>query len=213
MSTIIRASQQHAATQHEAFNFDDMAAQAEQYLAKVRQEAAKIVEQAKGEADAVRRRAEQEGRQAAQNSVEQMVAQQLATVLPALRQATAELGHARQAWLEHWEAAGLHVAGEIANRLIRRELETHPEIPLALVREALELAAGSPQVCVHLNPADHAAIAEQVELLTKELTPMAAAEVLPNADITRGGCRIDTQFGVIDQQFEAQLRRIEEELG
>jgi len=31
-------------------------------------------------------------------------------------------------------------------------------------------------------------------------------------DITPGGCRVDTQFGSIDQQLETQLARIEEEL-
>ena len=47
------------------------------------------------------------------------------------------------------------MAAAIARRVIRRELTRQPEIPLALVREALELAAGSAQVRIHLNPADH----------------------------------------------------------
>ena len=76
-------------------------------------------------------------------SVEQFVQKQLATVLPALRQAMDDLHHAKQAWLTHWEAAGVHVAAAIAKRLIRGELSQRPEITLTLVREALELAAGS----------------------------------------------------------------------
>ena len=35
---------------------------------------------------------------------------------------------------------------------------------------------------------------------------------MADPEIARGGCRVETRFGTIDQQFEAQLARIEEEL-
>ena len=38
------------------------------------------------------------------------------------------------------------------------------------------------------------------------------AEITADATISRGGCRVETRFGTIDQQFESQLKRIEEEL-
>jgi flagellar assembly protein FliH len=81
-----------------------------------------------------------------------------------------------------------------------------------LVREALELASGSSQVRVYMNPADHAALRTQVQTLVKELSPLAPAELLADPQITSGGCRVDTQFGSIDQQLEVQLARIEAEL-
>ena len=37
------------------------------------------------------------------------------------------------------------------------------------------------------------------------------AELVADPAITPGGCRVETRFGVIDQQFETQLARIEEE--
>jgi len=63
-----------------------------------------------------------------------------------------------------------------------------------------------------LNPADHRSIGTQVELLLRELSTLTEAEIVPDAEITPGGCRVETRFGIIDQQFEAQLKRIEEEL-
>jgi flagellar assembly protein FliH len=212
MSTIIRATDRNAGTQHTVFNFDDMAVQAKAYLDKVRAEAAQIVAKAQQEAQGVRQRAEQEGRRQGMQAVEQMVGKQLSTVLPALRQVSEDLRHAKQAWLAQWEASGVHVAAAIAQRLIRRELSRQPEIPLALVREALELAAGSPQLRVHLNAEDYRAIGPQVELLVQELSALAATEIVADPEITPGGCRVETRFGVVDQQFEVQLRRIEEEL-
>ena len=65
MSTIIRASDRNSATQGVAFNFEDMSLQADRYWGKVRGEAAKIVAKAQQEAEAIRKNAEAEGRQAA----------------------------------------------------------------------------------------------------------------------------------------------------
>ncbi len=212
MSTIIRATDRNRGTQTVAFNFDDMATRADQYLEKVRAEVRGIVAEAQREADAIRAKAEQEGREAGMRAVEETVRQQLATALPALRQVIEDVQHAKQAWLTHWESSAVHVAAAIARRLIRRELTNQPEITLTLVREALELAAGSSRLRIHLNVDDCKAMGQHVEMLIDELSPMTNAEVVPDAGITPGGCRVETQFGIIDQQFESQLKRIEEEL-
>ena len=143
MPTIIRASEQNTATAGVAFNFDDLAGQAKKYLDQVRSDAVKIVDRARQEAAAVRIQAQAEGRQAALAEVEQMIQRQLSTVIPALRQAILDIHQAKQQWLVQWETAGIHLAAEIAKRLIRGELSRQPEIPLNLVREALQLAAGS----------------------------------------------------------------------
>ena len=212
MSTIIRAAGPGRQTPSVAFNFDDMAVKASQYLDKVRGEAGEIVAQAQREAGAIREKAQREGHQAGRQEVEQIVRQQLATALPALRKVIEDIQHAKQAWLTQWEANAVHVAAAIAERLIRRELTRQPEITLTLVREALELAAGSSQLRIHLNPDDYKEIGPRAELLVKELSSLTTAELLADPDITPGGCRVETRFGVIDQQFEAQLKRIEEEL-
>ena len=38
------------------------------------------------------------------------------------------------------------------------------------------------------------------------------AEIIAEASVSPGGCRVETRFGTIDQTFEAQLARVEEEL-
>jgi flagellar assembly protein FliH len=144
--------------------------------------------------------------------VQRELGAQLATLLPALGQAVAEIRHAKQAWLTHWEKSAVHVAAAIARRVIRRELSSHPEIAMVLVREALELAAGSSHVRLHLNPADRDALQPQIDALLQELSGLGRPEVVADPQISRGGCRVETRFGTIDQQLEAQLARIEEEL-
>jgi len=216
MPTIIRATDQNRGTHAVAFNFEDMANQAESYLQRVRADAAGILTKAQHEADALRKRAEAEGQRAAADAanraVDQVIRKQLATVMPALHCAVEDIKHAKQAWLAHWESSAVHVAAAIAARVLRREIAGNPEIPVQLVREALELATGNSHLRIRLNPADLDAIRGQVQLLVSELAPLATAELLADPAISRGGCRVETQFGSIDQQIETQLARIEEEL-
>jgi flagellar assembly protein FliH len=216
MSTIIKAGDGLQESQGVPFNFDDLAVQASRYLDKVRKEALQIVAKAQQDAQALRQKAEVEGRKAGQATVEQLVQKQLGTqlttLLPALRQAVEEIRHARQSWLVHWEKSAVHLAAAIAGRLARRELSQHPEVPLPLIREALELAAGNADLRLHLSPDDLAALKPQVEALLAEFSSLGTAELVADPQVTRGGCRVETRFGTIDQQFEAQLARIEEEL-
>jgi flagellar assembly protein FliH len=209
MATIIRAADPpHGA----ALNFDDLAAQAGQYLAEVKAEAARVVAQARQQTDAIRQQAAHEGRQAALGEVEQMVAEQLTPALAALQEAAADLQRAKQAWLSHWETRAVHLAAAMAARIVRGELRRQPEVTLALVREALELAAGSPNVRLHLNPEDHKRLGAQVHTVIEAMSSLGGAEVAADATVSRGGCRVETRFGSIDQQFESQLKRMEEEL-
>jgi flagellar assembly protein FliH len=85
-------------------------------------------------------------------------------------------------------------------------------VTLQLIREALEMSAGTSQVRIHLHPADHDTLSGQVDRLAKELRRIGPAEIVADAEITPGGCRIETVHGTIDQQFESQLARIVEEL-
>jgi flagellar assembly protein FliH len=212
MATVIRFADAPAEPHGVAFNFDDFSAQADQYLDRVRSEAEATLTQAQDRAVVVRRHAEAEGRQAGLRDVERMIAKRLTPALAALERAAADLQQARQAWLSHWEAGAVRLAGAIAAKLVRQELSRQPEITLTLVREALELAAGSPGIRLRINPEDHAALGAQVRTLIDTMSALGEAEVLADAAVSPGGCRVETRFGLIDQQFESQLQRIEEEL-
>ena len=212
MATILRASDPQFSPQVASFNLDDVAAEAAECLAQARADAAKIVATAEGQAGDIRRQAAEAGCTAAMQEFEKMVAAQVAPAIEAIRQAVIELRHEKQAWILHWESGAVHLAAAIAARVIRRELRQQPEITLALVREALDLAAGSPNVRLHLSPEDYKSLGTQVRTLIDAISALGDAEVTPDATIAQGGCRVETRFGTIDQQIETQLRRIEEEL-
>lgn len=219
MSEIIKAhgmSRGGVAIRRTEFNFDDMAVKADVYLDEVRRQAAHIVEKAHRDAEQVRKAAQEQGRQdamqAAEAALRTRVEQQLGTLLPALDAAVKSIRDAQGAWLRQSEKDVVHLATEIARKILRRELAKQPEVALDAVREALELAAGARRIQVHLAPDDHETLSDQVRQLAAAIQPLAAAEILPDAEISPGGCRLTTEFGPIDMQIETQLARIEQEL-
>jgi flagellar assembly protein FliH len=213
---VIKTNQPQRGIRSAAFNFEDMGQQAQAYLERVRVQAQEIVAEAQRQAGSICKQAEEqgraEGRRAIDQLVEQQVGRQMETLLPALREAITGLQQARQAWLVHWEQRAVHLAAAMAARVVRRELRQAPEITVDLVRESLELAAGSSSLRVLLNPADYEALGSQVRKIIEELNRVAPAELVADATISPGGCRIETRHGAIDQQFETQLDRIEAEL-
>jgi flagellar assembly protein FliH len=212
MATILRASEAHCCPPVAALNFVDLEAEAAERMSRAQAEAGEIVAQANSEADAIRRQAAEEGCKAAMQEFDKTVAANLAPAIAAIRETDAELRQARQAWIAQWEKDVVRLAAAIAARVIRCELRMRPEITLSLLREALDLAAGSPNVRLHLNPEDYQALGVQVRSLIDAMSSLGDAEVIPDAAVSQGGCRVETRFGAIDQQIDSQLRRIEEEL-
>ena len=214
MTTIIKAADHDAigsghTIRPVAFNLEDISVQANQYLETVRKQGAEMIAAAEAEAEQVRQRAAEEGRQAAMQAVEKVldekVASQMETLLPALQQMIQKVEHSREAWLTHWQKTAVTVAAAIASRIIRREVAETPKIAVALIREALELAAGSADITLHLNPTDHENLGPQVERLAAEICQLSPTKIIADPEISLGGCRVETKFGSIDQQVEAQM--------
>jgi flagellar assembly protein FliH len=196
-----------------AFQFDDVG---RSYLDRVRAEASRILAEAHREAARIKAAATIEGRQAAiqaaQASLRGRLDQQLSSVLAALDKAAKGIEQSRHAWERNWEKHVIQLAAAIAKRLCRRELTRQPEITLEWVREALELAAGNAEIILRLHPDDVGTLESHLDTITKRLATLAPVRIVSDTTISEGGCRVDTEFGSLDQQLEAQIERITEEL-
>lgn len=214
MSTIIKASTSQS-DRTVGFAFDELGDPANTDYRCAGGDAARLLAEAESQANELRQ-AEEQGRAAALAAAEQVLEQEVGrkvnAVVPALRAAVDGIQAAKAEWLAHWEKSAMDVATAIASRVIRREIKRTPEVTLALVKEALELAAGSADVQLRMHPDDLEILGQKVERLAAELGRLGDAKIVADPSITPGGCRIDTRFGTIDQQIESQLARIEQEL-
>jgi flagellar assembly protein FliH len=210
------------------FNFDDLRRQCDESIASARRQGQELLAQATAAADEIRRRAQAEGIAAGQREglasardlvdaraaeiASRQTQERLRTVLPAFQAAAQALQIERDRWLAAWEAAAVKLSADIAEKILRHELSRRPELALPIIREALQLAAGQPQIRLHLHPQD----LEQLQAAGNEavggLAAVGDATLVPDESVTRGGCTIETRHGVIDARLETQIERITSEL-
>jgi flagellar assembly protein FliH len=94
------------------------------------------------------------------------------------------------------------LAGAIARQIVRRELKTHPDEIVAVVRETVALLPiASRDVRVHLNPEDAALVRSRLA----EATGDRAWSIVEDPVLSRGGCRVSSENSTIDAQLEARL--------
>lgn len=225
---ILKANAARDLPQRVAFNFEDLREQAAAELQRARAEAAALVDKARQEAAALKQKlledARTEGRQSGLSDAEQQIAQRVAaqveqrlaehlqTTLPAVSEVALALQGERDRWLLHWERSAVSLGVAIAEKLLKTQLTANPELTTGLLTEALNLAAGQPQLQIHLHPADLARLGSHAADLVKSITACADPKFLADPAISPGGCLIETQHGSIDARLESMLERITEEL-
>jgi len=147
-----------------------------------------------------------------QREAEIQLGTKLETLLPALNTMIERIDMAKQSFLQHWERNAVKVACAIAAKAIDRELPEMIDVPMRMLREALELGTGSTSIRIRLNEEDYEALQPQMDVLIQEMTRSVQTEVVSDTSISPGGCILETPQGNIDNQIESRLARIEEEL-
>ncbi|MEM7081991.1 MAG: flagellar assembly protein FliH [Pseudomonadota bacterium] len=90
----------------------------------------------------------------------------------------------------------------VARHIIRRELKTEPAHVIGAVRDALAaLPIASRDVRVRLHPDD----AELVRSLLKPADGDLAWTIEEDPVLTRGGCRVESEFSHIDARIESRM--------
>ncbi len=106
---------------------------------------------------------------------------------------------------EHVVSQLLDMCILIASQVIRRELRADPGQVVAAVRECMKsLPAGSSQIRLYLHPED----AEIVRNAFSIDDHVQTWKILEDPVLSRGGCRVETQFSKIDATVEQQLNRV-----
>ena len=173
-----------------------------------RRRAARILWSARARASHIRDNAVR----ASQRLQEDQLEQQTETAISSLVKAAAEMGEQREVWKGDWEAQLLPLAIAIAERLVRRELQCSTDIPLAWIREALDLVSGNGPLRLRVNPDDLRARRGSIEELLTQQGLTEIVELVVDDEVSAGGCLVETATGSIDQCLETQMKRLEEEL-
>jgi flagellar assembly protein FliH len=125
-------------------------------------------------------------------------------MLHRLMQTLEELTQVRAQMIQQTERQMVQLALAVAKRVVHREVSIDSDLLIAMARVAMERLGETAQVKVRLHPDDYeAAGAARVAQLAG-----SNVMILADAHLSRGGCRIESDMGILDAGVDAQLQEI-----
>lgn len=102
------------------------------------------------------------------------------------------------------------IAVELARQVVRSEITQRPEHIAKVAHDAVEaLQLSARHVRVRVNPADYPLVLEGAgeEMQARE------AQVIPDPDIPRGGCQVESDIGSVDASLAARWQQAAAAMG
>jgi flagellar assembly protein FliH len=118
----------------------------------------------------------------------------------------------RREKLEELEQEIVGLAVEIAERLLTVQLSQDQEVILSVASESLRLVADRPSVVLFVSPAELELVESKKDELKSLLPARAQLQVVADAAIEPGGCRIDTGQGGVDATMETRREALQKAL-
>jgi flagellar assembly protein FliH len=223
---VIKAEQAPATMS--TFSMADIEKQAKLVLLGAKVRAERLLVAAQEEAEQIKREAHAqalvEGREAGiaeglelgrrQGKDEALAAQgkELTELVGAMTRAVQELDAARLALESESKTAVIRLAIAIAERVTKRLGVVDPEVGVANVDEALRLVVHSADVRIAVHPSQKATLADVLPRIQAKWPALKHVELVEDATLAPGGCRIHSGGGEVDADLDLQLARITEEL-
>jgi flagellar assembly protein FliH len=106
----------------------------------------------------------------------------------------------------------VHLVLSIARKVVKVISESHREVVIANIEQALTRLQQKSDVVVRVNLADLPLVTEQREELLQSAERAGKITIAEDTTIDPGGCVIETDFGEIDARIAAQLQEIEDRI-
>ncbi|MES1163277.1 MAG: FliH/SctL family protein [Rhizobacter sp.] len=101
-------------------------------------------------------------------------------------------------------------AAHLARQIVRSELALRPDLTAQVAHEAIDtLLLSAKHITLRVHPDDHAFVAQGAA----DVLAARGARLLADSALTRGGCLVESDIGVIDATLETRWRRAAASLG
>ena len=107
----------------------------------------------------------------------------------------------------------MEISVEIAQKIIKKELQQDPSIILDNIMEILKgLSKEETKITLRVNPVQVSLLKAEIPDVMNNVGLEAKVLIVPDETIMEGGCMVTTTNGVIDATIETQLSVISEAL-
>lgn len=125
-------------------------------------------------------------------------------MLRRVAQTIEELSQLRRTITRDTQLQMVQLALALARRVVLRELSLDPDLVAALAHVAVERLGEQVAATIRLHPEDYATVLSH----RGEQWEGAQVTVVPDPAVQRGGCVVESEFGIIDASIDAQFAEL-----
>lgn len=184
--------------------YGDDGSAAVEILRNAREEAARIIANARETSLGLSQAAEEKTEQEVEAEIESAVAERVADIRGRLTETIEHISALADDITSRAETELVQLALQIAKKIVRREAKIDREIAFTLVKVSLNKLHNRSIATVHLNPEDLAF----VEAHREACEFRGSLELVGDASISVGGCLVHTETGDIDARIESQFDEV-----
>ncbi|MEW6723371.1 MAG: FliH/SctL family protein [Bacillota bacterium] len=188
--------------------------EAERIVSAARQQAEELIDQAVAGSEEIARQAAEAGRaegyEAGLATGREQGRQEAEALIKAAEALREEIARERTRVIVEAEREIAQLAMAVAARIIRREVETSPELVVQLVADALRRVKSEETVTVRANPRDVVVLQEnetEIRAANKEIRQLSLVE---DPAVESGGALVETGHGSIDARIESQINKVKD---
>ena len=173
------------------------------------QQAEAIVQQAQLKAAAVEKEAYEKGYCEGEKAGKEVGEKMVEALLKQYAQTLEELTGLRKQVLTLAEREVVRLSLEIAKKVVKREVTIDEEVILTLVKVALSRLGEESPMTLRVNPRDYQFLVRYRSNQGTSSVLHEGIKLVEDPLISRGGCLIETESGIIDARVEEQFREVE----
>jgi len=177
--------------------------EAKRQAEEIKKEAKKIVSEAKKNAEEIESQAYNLGYDQGHKDGEELGRRQFEVGLQHLEKFMESFKKQTAGLSSSYEAQMLQVSLLVARVIIEKEITDDDGLIARILKKALDKTVEGSTITVHLNPRDFENLGE--DFLSRLSTPGGnRLELRPDTKVSRGGCIMETDFGLVDASLESR---------
>ena len=211
-------SSQHVVSSRKVigFNLSDLAEESRQKIESCRDTVKSMLAEAEAEAEQIRETARLEGYQIGLKEAEERIAKEIneqaeikaKEKLDRLHDSVTELYSVHGEWMKQYADSLTQLATAIAERVVRQQLHSSPDIILQWVQESLNQLRLSSEIKLTLHPDTISEIGESLEIMIRNEGRIEEIELASDSNLGRHEVMVSQEQGEIHAGMMAQLNRL-----
>jgi flagellar assembly protein FliH len=200
---------------------EDPEKKADEILARAKEEASLIIQEAELEAQRlleeaqsqiadhiveVEQKAKEEGYRKGENLAQQHYQELLAEAEEFRKRSITEYEDTIRS-LEH---DIVELSLNIARKVLGAELETSREAILKIAGEAIDACLNKDQIILRVSVEDYDYVMENIEHIKNRAGDIGQIEIRKDQTLARGSCIVDTGYGMVDGGLETKMEMVEQ---